>query len=66
MVVPIEDMTGLETPPGRGDDGSENGRAPTRSIWPHVEERVLDLIEQHRSTIVFANSPGSPSACAGG
>ena len=56
VVVPIEDMTELETPPGRGDDGSENGRAPTRSIWPHVEERVLDLIEQHRSTIVFANS----------
>ena len=27
-----------------------------RSIWPHVEERVLDLIERHRSTIVFANS----------
>ena len=27
-----------------------------RSIWPHVEERVLDLIEQHKSTIVFANS----------
>jgi ATP-dependent helicase Lhr and Lhr-like helicase len=27
-----------------------------RSIWPHVEERVLDLIGQHRSTIVFANS----------
>ena len=26
------------------------------SIWPHVEERVVDLIEQHRSTIVFANS----------
>ncbi|HXP56867.1 MAG TPA: DEAD/DEAH box helicase, partial [Streptosporangiaceae bacterium] len=30
--------------------------ARNRSIWPHVEERVLDLIEQHRSTIVFANS----------
>src|SRR5262249_5816940 len=29
-----------------------------RSIWPHVEERVLDLIEAHRSTIVFANSRG--------
>ncbi len=31
---------------------------PTRqhSIWPHVEERVLDLILSHRSTIVFANS----------
>ena len=56
VVVPVEDMTDLETPPGRGDDGSENGQAPRRSIWPHVEERVLDLIEQHRSTIVFANS----------
>src|SRR5260370_24737618 len=30
--------------------------AGQRSIWPHVEERVLDLIERHRSTIVFANS----------
>ena len=30
--------------------------ARNRSIWPHVEERVLDLISGHRSTIVFANS----------
>lgn len=31
---------------------------PTRatSLWPHVEERVVDLITEHRSTIVFANS----------
>ena len=56
VVVPVEDMTDLETPPGRGNDGSENGQVPARSIWPHVEERVLDLIEQHKSTIVFANS----------
>ncbi|MEU5264081.1 DEAD/DEAH box helicase [Amycolatopsis sp. NPDC021455] len=26
------------------------------SIWPAVEERVLSLIRDHRSTIVFANS----------
>ncbi|WP_328618681.1 DEAD/DEAH box helicase [Amycolatopsis sp. NBC_00355] len=26
------------------------------SIWPAVEERVLSLIQAHRSTIVFANS----------
>ncbi|MEE2035682.1 DEAD/DEAH box helicase [Nocardiopsis sp. CT-R113] len=25
------------------------------SIWPHVERRVLDLVESHRSTIVFTN-----------
>lgn len=28
------------------------------SIWPHVEERIVDLVEQYRSTIVFANSRG--------
>ncbi len=42
-----------------GPDGSVPAVPPPpaqRSIWPHVEERVLDLIGQHRSTIVFANS----------
>ena len=58
VVVPVEDMTELDTAPGRsGSDGDSGDRpAPARSIWPHVEERVLDLIEQHKSTIVFANS----------
>jgi ATP-dependent helicase Lhr and Lhr-like helicase len=59
VVVPVEDMTELDTGPGRGtgDDGEgPSDPAPRRSIWPHVEERVLDLIEQHKSTIVFANS----------
>ncbi len=51
VVVPVEDMTAPE-------EYDEDGGDPTRStsIWPHVEERVVDLIEQHRSTIVFANS----------
>ncbi|MEO7352274.1 MAG: DEAD/DEAH box helicase, partial [Marmoricola sp.] len=48
VVVPVEDMTELGE---EGDDGPRAG-----SLWPHVESRVLDLIEQHRSTIVFANS----------
>lgn len=26
------------------------------SIWPHVEERIADLVRANRSTIVFANS----------
>ncbi len=55
VVVPVEDMTELDTMPGRGGEDEESP-APRRSIWPHVEERVLDLIEQHKSTIVFANS----------
>ncbi len=53
VVVPVDDMTELGAPPV-GADASES---PTNgSIWPHVEERVVDLIEEHRSTIVFANS----------
>ena len=59
VVVPVEDMTELDTMPGHGGEDEENpgaGPAPRPSIWPHVEERVLDLIEQHKSTIVFVNS----------
>ena len=48
VVVPVEDMTALAE---EGDDGPRAG-----SLWPHVEARVLDLVEQHTSTIVFANS----------
>ena len=52
--------------PGRGHEragqptgeleGSAAGNQPRTSIWPAVEERVLDLVQAHRSTIVFANS----------
>ncbi|MFZ0754633.1 MAG: DEAD/DEAH box helicase, partial [Trebonia sp.] len=56
VVVPVEDMTDLETAQGLPDEDGRDDPARRRSIWPHVEERVLDLIEQHRSTIVFANS----------
>ncbi|HXB48409.1 MAG TPA: DEAD/DEAH box helicase, partial [Streptosporangiaceae bacterium] len=43
---------------GPGGAAGPPGDDPARqhSIWPHVEERVLDLIQSHRSTIVFANS----------
>ena len=30
--------------------------APGASVWPAVERRLLTLIEDHRSTIVFANN----------
>ncbi|MGA8210609.1 MAG: ATP-dependent helicase, partial [Nocardioidaceae bacterium] len=59
VVVPVEDMTELALAAAMDGvaEGSAAGSAERRgSIWPHVEERVVDLIEQHRSTIVFANS----------
>ncbi|MGY2081638.1 ATP-dependent helicase [Modestobacter sp. SYSU DS0657] len=55
VVVPVEDMSQLGQPTGELE-GSAAGNQPRTSIWPAVEERVLDLIEAHRSTIVFANS----------
>lgn len=52
VVVPVEDITQLAGEgSGEGDDGPRGG-----SLWPHVESRVLDLVEQHTSTIVFCNS----------
>ena len=54
VVVPVEDMT-APAPYDDSEEGESDGREAT-SIWPHVENHVADLIEQHRSTIVFANS----------
>ena len=55
VVVPVEDMTELGTAPVL--EGSAAGSAPQQgSIWPHVEENIVDRILEHRSTIVFANS----------
>jgi ATP-dependent Lhr-like helicase len=55
VVVPIEDMSTLGQLTGELE-GSAAGNQPRSSIWPAVEERVLDLVQEHRSTIVFANS----------
>ncbi|MFI8006665.1 DEAD/DEAH box helicase [Streptomyces sp. NPDC086010] len=53
VVVPVEDLGELGGSPATGDEG---GQAEKPSIWPHVEERIADLVQAHRSTIVFANS----------
>ena len=70
-VEDMRDLSDMAPPPGAGGPGGPRGGlggpggpggfagddpVPRRSIWPHVEERVLDLIQAHRSTIVFANS----------
>ncbi|MFD6416707.1 ATP-dependent helicase [Streptomyces sp. NPDC060194] len=51
VVVPVEDMGELGGSPVA--EGDEKERP---SIWPQVEERIADLVQAHRSTIVFANS----------
>ena len=56
VVVPIEDMGAL----GEEIDGPVSGPAAAgpvrRSIWPSMHPRLLDLVEQHRSTIIFVNA----------
>src|SRR5919108_1576892 len=68
--VPVTDMADLEretpslTLPTRGREiesgpaalmgGEEEG--PRRSIWPAIHPRIVELIRQHRSTIIFVNS----------
>lgn len=55
VVVPVPDLGAIGEPT---DDltGAAAGDPRRASIWPHVEERVVDLVAAHRSTLVFANS----------
>jgi ATP-dependent Lhr-like helicase len=58
VIVPVEDMGDLASTASTPTlDLDSNGAPPPRpSIWPHVENKILDLISAHHSTIVFANS----------
>ena len=59
--VPVQDMADLE----RGEEprsgpaaaiGAQGPQAPRRSIWPAITPRILELVREHRSTIIFVNS----------
>ena len=63
VVIPLEDMRGfgssadLSVPPLA--DGVQMGSGveqSSRSIWPSVYPAILELVRQHRSTIVFVNN----------
>ena len=58
VIVPVDDMNepgstlASEPAAGPGLDGPE----ANSSIWPYVHPRVLELIQTHRTTIVFCNA----------
>ncbi|MFF2044689.1 ATP-dependent helicase [Kitasatospora sp. NPDC058170] len=54
VVVPVPDLDDLPAAPAGPGEAADPARQS--SIWPHVEERIVDLVQAHRSTIVFANS----------
>ena len=56
VIVPVEDMGALgETldEPTGPDAGSA---ATRRSIWPAMHPRLLELVLEHRSTLIFVNA----------
>ena len=57
VVVPVDDMRELGAAPAVEGE-------PRVSIWPAVYPRLLDLVRDHRSTIVFVNSRRSAERVA--
>jgi ATP-dependent Lhr-like helicase len=51
VVVPVEDMR----EPGSDPEGVFN-EGSQQSIWPSIYPRILELVQAHRSTIVFVNN----------
>jgi len=52
--VPVEDMARLAEPQFQSGSAAAGPTLP--SIWPAIHPRLVDLIRQHRSTMVFVNS----------
>ena len=56
VVVPVADMASLgETVEAPASAGAAAGPL-RRSIWPAIHPRLLELVQSHRSTLIFANA----------
>ncbi len=51
VIVPVEDMGRLGEMEDDGDGGMQR-----RSIWPSMHPPLLDLVNEHQSTIIFVNA----------
>ncbi|HEX3328369.1 MAG TPA: DEAD/DEAH box helicase [Gaiellales bacterium] len=57
VIVPVEDMREL------GGAAAPDGE-PRQSIWPALYPRLLELVQAHRSTLVFVNNRRSAERVA--
>ncbi|MEX1178179.1 MAG: DEAD/DEAH box helicase [Nitriliruptor sp.] len=60
VVVPVQDLAELGEPSPTEDAGLRSGPAAAgpsrRSIWPAMHPKLLDLVLEHRSTLIFVNA----------
>ncbi|HEV7559212.1 MAG TPA: DEAD/DEAH box helicase, partial [Kofleriaceae bacterium] len=56
VIVPVDDMGALGEVIEEPISGPAAAGPVRRSIWPAMHPRLLELIESHRSTLVFVNS----------
>ncbi len=54
--VPVESMVEPGDTPAPDLDPLAGGEATRRSIWPAIYPELVELIEQHKSTILFVNN----------
>ena len=64
VVIPVEDMGALGEVIEEPMSGPAAAGPLRRSIWPAMHPRLLDLILEHRSTIVFCNARRSAERLA--
>ncbi|HET9197587.1 MAG TPA: DEAD/DEAH box helicase, partial [Solirubrobacterales bacterium] len=60
IVVPVEDMADPGAPAYPSEDGPPPSEvepsAHARSIWPAIYPRLLELVQEHTSTMIFVNN----------
>ena len=56
VVIPVEDMGRLGEVVHPPEDGPAATRPVQRSIWPALHPRLLDLVLEHRSTLIYVNA----------
>jgi ATP-dependent Lhr-like helicase len=54
--VPVESMVEPEQTDAPDLDPLAGGEATRKSIWPAIYPKLLELVQEHRSTIVFVNN----------
>jgi len=56
VVVPLEDMREPGVNAEITDILGTGSEAPSQSIWPSIYPKIVELVAEHRSTIVFVNN----------